>query len=159
MDLQDAIKYLAPFAEALVTLNSKVDALAELEAKADEYQTWVTQAKADQAEAEAAKVEALAGVETAKTELIEVTAKIDSMIASARAVAAKIIDDAKAQAIVDIEAIKDSQSNTIALLNGEKTKLEADIVIIRQKIKDARIEHDQVLASMGSLTRRLQGAA
>lgn len=158
MPLRDALANLAPLAEALVSIAYNFDEIDQIEAQANEAQALLAIAQEETAAAEAAKTAAEAAAVDAKAELIEAEAKCHSMIEAAREVAARLIDEAKQQAVADAETTKASYSDSISLLTSEKAKAQAELDQLQQEIKDARVTHDQVLASMGSLSKRL-GAA
>lgn len=158
MDLRQALQGLTPICEALISVAENFQEIEEISSAAEASQQRLADAREELAQVEYAKGEAEAAAEHAKTSTIEAQAQCDSMIAGAREVAAKIIDDAKHQALAEVEATKADASNSLSLLTQERGKAQAELADLQAQIKEARATHDQVLASMGSLSKRL-GAA
>lgn len=157
-ELKDAIANLVPLAEALLLVNSKLDQLDLLDQELSESDKALAEAEARAAKAEATRVAAGVGAEKAKAEIIEARANCDKMVSSARVVAARLIDEAKAQATTEAEGIKSALGDSIVMLTQKEAEARKALAQVEASLAARRTDHDQVLASIASLKNRL-GAA
>lgn len=156
--LKDFVKQFGPLALAVVHLKDKVTILDSLELEISEAGQRLDAAKTQLADAQRLADEAKGYVTTAKSEVIQAQAQRDQILAVARQESKRLVTAAMVEAKAQAEGVVDG-------LVKKRQSLEADIATTQNELESlglavatARKEHDEVLASIEVLSKRLRGA-
>lgn len=88
------------------------------------------------------------------TELVNKSKGVDEALA---AKAEQIISDARQRGQEEVTGIRRENESTLARLKDGIARATDELKAVQSKVEGARTEHDQVLASMESLQKRLAG--
>lgn len=152
------LKQLAPIAEAIVYIAEHSAEIEGIEETLSQCKQELEAAEARLKEVDTLCSKAKDGAEQAKAQVIEAQGRIEQMIEGARAEVRRMQDQAKINLDTELRNARIKfRSEEIRLQEGIKA-LMAEKETLAAAVKDTRKEHDNILASMASLGRRL-GAA
>ena len=156
-DLINAIEFLAPYAETIMELKNKIEALRSVETDTEASQRALSKAKAELKSTTEARIASEKGIQNVKQAEIESRARVDKLVADANDRSAKILSDAVGNAQANVDALNTKYAKQLSDLD-QRIQERVDVLSkLEASITERRKEHDSILASMASLKARLIG--
>jgi len=156
-DLINAIEFLAPYAETIMELKNKIEALRSVETDTEASQRALSKAKAELKSTTEARIASEKGIQNVKQAEIESRARVDKLVADANDRSAKILSDAVGNAQANVDALNTKYAKQLSDLD-QRIQERTDVLSkLEASITERRKEHDSILASMASLKARLIG--
>ena len=157
MELDEALRSLLPVAEAIIGINQSKDQLHGIDQQISTATAQLSTLRKKAEDAKAAHQASLDGAAKAKDEVAVAQAATQKLLLDAKGSVGLIIADAKAQAQAEAETIRKSHIDSISLLASQTEIAKKALADLEDKIEACKRDHDQVLASMESLKKRLAG--
>jgi hypothetical protein len=156
-DLISAIEFLVPYAETIIELKDKVEALQSVQMDTEASQRALSKAKADLKSTTEARIASEKGIQNVKQAEVEFQARMDQAIVEVNERSKKIIADAVANAQRDVDALWATHKDGLAQAETSLKAKQAELIRLESSITERRKESDSILASMSALKARLIG--
>ena len=158
-DLIKALEALDPIVQALATVTACANDLEEIKAKIKILEEQFEKRQNDWIMAEDSARKARVELVQANTGVIVAQARIEELSKSAGAQSEKIISDAKKEAEASAKFISDKYKSEHADLRNKIADAKAELADVERDIDTRRADHDAVMNSLASLSKRITGAA